>query len=249
MDLQSIQRADRVSGPFRAPRYGRPDPMREPDAYMHWLVTEREMPRAPGELVKLPWVEDVYTIGPVAVPAERKWFVVVTEPAKERSVCDDLRRDGIEPFSPLVRSLAFKRGRKRILTRPLLPRYVFAGLPQPLPSFRAILDVDGAREILGHSGSPVELPRAIIDDLRRRDADGEWDDTQRQAKGYGREPAARQWKWVKADALVCVLSGPFKHFHGIIEAVDAGRKLAKVGIAIFGRVSPVELQFDQIEEV
>lgn len=249
MDLQSLQRADRVDGTFRAPRFGRPDVLREPDAWMSWVIAERELPRAPGELDPLPWVEDVFTIGPVAAPAERKWFVVVTEPQKERSVCDDLRRDGIEPFAPLVRSIAIKRRRKCVIERPLLPRYVFAGMPQPQPSFRVILKAHGAREILRHAGCPAAVPTAIIDDLRRRDADGEWDDTQRQAKGYGKEPAVRQWKWIKPDAQVRVLAGPFKFYHGVVEEVDAGRKLAKVGIAIFGRVSPVELAFDQIEAV
>lgn len=244
-----IQRAERVPGPFRAPRFARPDILREPDAYVRWVVEHMSEPASDLRPLEMPMVEDVYTIVPEAAPAERKWFVVVTEPQKERSVCDDLRRDGIEPFAPLVRSTLVREGKKRIVTRPLLPRYVFAGLPLPLPPFRAVLKAHGAREILGRSGSPVEVPVAIVAALKYRDEEGEWDDTQRQKKGYGKEPAARQWKWVKPDALVRVLSGPFKNFNGMIEEVDAGRKLVRVGIAIFGRVSPVELEFDHIEQV
>jgi len=239
MDQQGLQRLDAVSGPFRGARYGRPDIQRDPEAYMQWII-EHVSEQAGDRPLEMP-------MGPKGAPPDRKWFVVVTDPQKERSVCDDLTREGIEPFAPLVKSLVIRKRVKCLVTRPLMPRYVFAGLPLPLPPFRVVLEAHGAREILGQSGAPVEVPSVVVIDLKRRDADGEWDDSQRQKKGYGREPAARLWKWVKPEALVRVLSGPFKHFNGIVEEVDAGRKLAKVGIAIFGRVSPVELQFDQIE--
>lgn len=247
MDLQGTERASEVSGPFRAPRYGRPDIQREPDAYMRWLVEHVAEPAGELRPLELPMIEDVYTIGP---KAERKWFVVVTDPQKERSVCDDLRRDGIEPFAPLIRSAIIRKGKKRIVSRQLLPRYVFAGLPQPQPPFRVVLEAHGARELLGRSGSPVEVPACVVEDLRRRDAEGEFDETEPATKkGYGKEPTKRKWKWVKPGAWVRVVKGPFASFNGIVEEVDAGRKRAKVGMSIFGRVSPVELEFDQIEQV
>jgi transcription antitermination factor NusG len=253
MDRQGTQRVDSVSGAFRAPRFGRPDPMREPDAYMHWLVTEPEQPRAPGELVKLPWIEDIYTIGPVAAPPERRWFVVVTEPAKEGSVCGDLGRAGVETFSPKRKSFRKRAARSEakmiVITRPLLPRYVFAGLVAPAGVISTVDACRHAVDVLYCSGAPAQIDAGEIEALRTREAVGEFDETVSVKKGWGRAGAQGPYAWVVIGAGVRVTKGSFAMFTGVVEEVDGGRSIAKVAVSIFGRLTPINLEFTQFEEL
>lgn len=246
MDLQGTQRVNDVSGAFRAPRYGRPDPKRDPDAYMHWLVTEREMPRAPGELAPLPWVEEAYTIGPIAAPAERKWFVVVTDPQREKQVVDQVVEMELEAVAPEARiwcRKAIGSGRARV-TRPLLPRYVLVNLP--VEKFGVIRhQIRYVRDFLGGL-APLSIPADEVKDLVMREARGEFDETVTR-EGKGVLFATSVFGWIRREARVFVTKGPFASFPGIIEMVDRERGRAKVAVSIFGRPTPVELEFDQFE--
>lgn len=228
---------------FWRPRYGRPDPMRDPDGYMRWLVGEP----TGGDLqpISFPMIDDAYTIGPSAAPAEKRWFVVVTEPRHETQVAHEIRetedgspREGFDVLNIRLRTIEVRRQRKREVDRPLFPGYVFAGLARPLAGFSVIHDIDGTRGILGRYGAPLPVPTAIVDALRAREAAGEFDKT-----------VLFRWmenmEWVVPGIKIRVSEGPFEGLPGVIQRINRGRQHVRAELSIFGRPTAVELRFAQ----
>lgn len=223
-------------GVFWRARYGRPDPMRDPDGYMRWLVGE---PSGGDDLrpLSFPMIDDAYTIGPSAAPAEKRWFVVVTEPQKERSVCDDLARDGIESFVPKLK--LFKRRRVNdiasiVYERPLLPRYVFAGATEAAGGILRVMDYRHAFDVLRRSGEPAAIPTKEIESLRHREEAGEFDKT---------GPPL----WIVEGIGIKVTDGPFASFGGTVDKVDRVRRRVRAEVMIFGRMTRVDLRIGQFE--
>lgn len=259
MDLQGTKRADDVCGPRHHVRYDRPDPAREPQAYMDWLLDFQLFSGKKGEKVaeklepiELPFVEDIYTIGPKAAPAdEKKWFVVVTEPQQERRVADELTRDGIETYVPLRKAYrrAARASRRAVMTRPLLPGYAFAGLPGLAGGISCLMAADGAMWVLPRPDAPRSVPTDEIERLRKMEDAGEFDETQANLrKGWNKAKPTGTLSWICKGARILVTDGPFAGYHATIEAVDAGRRRVKAPVSIFGRATPLELEYAQFRK-
>lgn len=234
---------DLGEGAFWRPRYGlprdQPNPKLDPDGYVRWLTDNAD----PGSLQPLafPMVEDVYTVGPGSAPAEKTWFVVVTEPRCESGVAREIEhvddgspREGFEALNIQLKTIEVRRGRKVEACRPLFPRYVFAGLARPQKDLTVVRGADGAREVLGRCGAPLAVPVEIIADLRKRELAGEFDET---------GPP----KWIVEGADLRVIEGPFASFPGVVEKINRRRRFIKAGISIFGRITRIELGFGQFE--
>lgn len=248
MNLQGIRRVDLIAAPRHGVRFDRPDIVREPLRYVQWLLDPEGPVQQRGDLhpLELPMVEDVYTIGPKAAPVDRQWLVVVTEPQRERVVADELTRDGIETYVPVRK--AFSRamgGRRRTLTRALLPGYAFAAPAEVAGAISVIMDADSARSVLPHPDAPRTVPGEEIERLRRLEDAGEFDETQIGRKGWDKANPTGTLAWIRKGAQIWVTDGPFATFPGIVERVDAGRRRVMAALAIFGQETPVELEYTQ----
>lgn len=93
--------------------------------------------------------------------------------------------------------------------------------------------ISGCRGFITIDGAPVALHEAEIADIRLREERGEFDLTGKTGDGRGFVA-----KWMQVGAWVEVLGGPFASFFGTIEEVNS-ETMIKVGVHIFGRVTPV----------
>ena len=130
-----------------------------------------------------------------------------------------------------------KRGKKVQVERKTMPGYVLAKLAMNDDVYHLIKNTPKVTGFLGNGGKPQPI------------ADRE------AARYFGaREEAAAQPKReVHVDYeigdSVKVNAGPFASFNGIVEELDFDRGRVKVSVSIFGRATPVELEFEQVERV
>lgn len=113
-----------------------------------------------------------YQFRDVTDPAASAWFVVYTSPQGERFVRDDLDAMQIPVFLPVARVLhrpaRHRRNReKRIIERPLFPRYLFVGVNRHFRDFEPVRATKRVLEILADStGRPVEIPYPVIEAMQ-----------------------------------------------------------------------------------
>ena len=128
-----------------------------------------------------------------------------------------------------------KRGKKVQVERKTMPGYVLAKLGMNDDVYHLVKNTPKVTGFLGHNGKPQAISE--------KDA----------ARYFGnRETVAAQ---VKKQVLVDyeigdsvkVLDGPFASFNGVVEELDFDKNRVKVSVSIFGRATPVELDFEQVE--
>jgi transcriptional antiterminator NusG len=185
------------------------------------------------------------------IDAKKFWFVVRTNIKCEHKALNELQHLGIEVYLPEYKIERFNR-RLRVSvvsTLCLFPRYLFANMsPDHLGAARAC---NGVEDVL--PGRPrMPEPVSTADVLALRDAQDRMllDDTDaaRRRRGISNKNTLEALRKRLKDKRVRVIDGPFASFPGTIEAVDSLERL-KVTIEIFGRPTPVELEFGQIEEL
>jgi transcription antitermination factor NusG len=204
-----------------------------------------------------------------------RWYTLSVITTAQTRVCRRAHELGFETYFPVSKIPArpAKLGRKSATdeVRPLMPGYVFVSLPIAAPRFDlfASADVNGSRPYAmpdsvyaGYVADCAEpmvepicgclgfiatdgVPNAVRDEeiaaLRLREANGEFDLTGRSEDG--RYSVAR---WVKRDAFVRFVKGPFAMFSGVIDRV-VGRNLVSVELTIFGRITTSTVPMDWIE--
>lgn len=128
-----------------------------------------------------------------------------------------------------------KRGKKVQSERTSMAGYVLAKLAMTDDVYHLVRNTSKVTGFLGVSGKPQAIRESeALRMLNIKD-----------------EAAARPKQEVRIDYeigdSVKVLEGPFASFNGIVEELDFDRSRVKVSVSIFGRATPVELEFDQVE--
>jgi transcriptional antiterminator NusG len=128
-----------------------------------------------------------------------------------------------------------KRGKKVQVERKTMPGYVLAKLKLNDDVYHLIKNTPKVTGFLGSSGKPQPI-------------------SEREAARYfgaREEAAAMPKREVHVDYeigdQVKVLDGPFASFNGVVEELDFDKNKVKVSVSIFGRATPVELDFEQVE--
>ena len=128
-----------------------------------------------------------------------------------------------------------KRGKKVQVERKFMPGYVLAKLNLTDDIYHLVKNTPKVTGFLGSSGKPQPISEAEA------------------ARYFGaaEEAAAQPRKQVHVDYeigdSVKVLDGPFASFNGLVEELDFDKQKVKVSVSIFGRATPVELDFEQVE--
>ena len=167
-----------------------------------------------------------------------------------------------EVVVPIEEVTQVKDGKKKIVKQKLLPGYVLVRVELDDPSWSVIRDTPGVTSFVGNAGEPTpvkirEVAKFLLPpETATVPADAEGADSASgvdvSATGVAMAPTANS-NQVEVDyevgESVTVLSGPFASVSATISEIDAANSKLKALVSIFGRETPVELEFDQVEKL
>ena len=175
----------------------------------------------------------------------KRWYVVHTYSGYENRVKIDLEhrietmgmQDRIFDIQiPMERVTEIKEGGKReTKDSKIFPGYVLVRMEMDDDSWTCVRNTPGVTGFLGGNGKPSPLSREEYNKMMRKSD-----------KGNGSKRTAVN---LEVGTSVRVTSGPLTDFDGQVTEVNAEQGKVKVALLIFGRETPVELTFDQIEVI
>jgi transcription termination/antitermination protein NusG len=173
-----------------------------------------------------------------------RWYVVHVYSGFERKVAQSIREqaqqkglaDSIaEVLVPTEEVVELRRGSKVNAERKFLPGYVLIKMEMNDESWHLVKNTPKVTGFLGAKGKPAPIPESEINHV------------QTQVKeGIERPKPAIIFE---VGEQVRVSDGPFTSFNGLVEEVDEEKGRLKVAVSIFGRATPVELEYSQVEKV
>jgi transcriptional antiterminator NusG len=174
----------------------------------------------------------------------KRWFVVHAysgfEKQVKRSLEDRIARAGMQDYFgevlvPTEEVVEMKGGQKRRSDRKFFPGYVLVEMEMTDESWHLVKDVP---KVMGFIGGTADKPAPIS----KKEADVILN---RVLEGVDKP---RPKVLFEPGEMVRVVDGPFNDFNGVVEAVDYDKSRLKVAVLIFGRSTPVELEFQQVEK-
>jgi transcriptional antiterminator NusG len=174
----------------------------------------------------------------------KRWYIVhahsnferkVAEAIKERAATAGLQDLFEEILVPMEEVVEVRRGRKVNAERKFLPGYVLVKMDMTDQAYHLIKNTPKVTGFLGANNKPMPISEAEA--LR----------IQQQVKEGVERP--KPSVTFEIGEQVRVADGPFASFSGHVEEVDEERARLKVAVSIFGRATPVELEYAQVEKV
>jgi transcriptional antiterminator NusG len=173
-----------------------------------------------------------------------RWYIVhaysnferkVAESIKERAASaglDELFEDVIVPMEEVVE---MRRGRKVSSERKFFPGYVLAKMELNDETYHLIKNTPKVTGFLGTDNKPIPITEEEAGRI-----------LQQVQEGVERPKPSVTFE---IGEQVRVADGPFASFNGLVEEVDEERARLKVAVSIFGRATPVELEYAQVEKL
>ncbi|TAD86948.1 MAG: transcription termination/antitermination protein NusG [Alphaproteobacteria bacterium] len=173
-----------------------------------------------------------------------KWYVVHVYSGFEKKIAESLKEQAVKKglqdqfgdiMVPTEDVVEVRRGQKVTSERKYFPGYVLVQMELTDQSWHLVKDTPKVTGFLGGKGiKPVPISEAEANRLIKQ-----------VAEGFDRpRPSIR----FEVGEQVKVVDGPFTSFNGMVEEVDEERGRLKVAVSIFGRSTPVELDFAQVEK-
>jgi transcriptional antiterminator NusG len=173
-----------------------------------------------------------------------RWYVVHTfsgfEKSVQRSLKEHIKRAGMEDkfgeiLVPVEEVVEMKSGEKRTSERKFFPGYVLVRMEMSDETWHLVKNVPKVSGFIGGSGTK---PTPITD----KEAE-----TILQQVQEGVEKPRPKFSFMPGE-LIRITEGPFADFNGTVEDVNYEKSKLRVSVSIFGRQTPVELEFSQVEK-
>jgi len=176
-----------------------------------------------------------------------RWYIIHAYSGFENKVRDSIMaeatRMGLDRLVesvevPTEKVTEVRRGKKVTSDRKFFPGYVLAKLAMTDDVYHLVKNTPKVTGFLGSSGKPQPISDAeAARILNTKDEAAAAAPKQRISVDY------------EIGDNVKVLDGPFASFNGLVEELDFEKGRVKVSVSIFGRATPVELEFEQVERV
>ena len=169
---------------------------------------------------------------------QAKWYVVHTYSGHENKVKVNIEKMVenrnmqnliLEVVVPTEDVIEVKDGQRKIKTRKMFPGYVIIKMIVTNESWYLVRNTQGVTGFVGHGSEPIPL-------------------TDEEVARMGIEKVFIELD-VEVGEMVRVISGPFESFMGVVEDINRDKQVLTVKVSMFGRDTPVELEFAQVEKV
>lgn len=173
-----------------------------------------------------------------------RWYVIHVYSGFEKKVAEGIRESALkkgladyfsEILVPTEEVVEMRRGAKVNAERKFFPGYVLIKMDLTDESWHMVKNTPKVTGFLGGSGRPVAITEAEAQRILNQVQEGV--DHPKPSITF------------EIGEQVRVADGPFASFNGIVEDVDEGKSRLKVAVSIFGRATPVELEYSQVEKV
>jgi transcription termination/antitermination protein NusG len=172
----------------------------------------------------------------------RAWYVLHTYSGYEENVARNLKQR-IESMDmqdlifdvmvPTEKKIKIKTGKRHVIEEKIYPGYVLVDMIVTDASWYVVRNTPNVTGFIGLGTTPTPVDPREIDQLKKR---------------MGRSEPKYKMDVAEGDA-VKIVDGPFKEFDGKVSEVDEAKGRVKVLVSIFGRETPVELDFLQIHKI
>lgn len=169
---------------------------------------------------------------------EAKWYVIHTYSGYENKVKANLEkiienRDMqhliLDIIVPMEEQIEIKDGKRRTTLKKIFPGYVLIKMIMTDESWYVVRNTRGVTGFVGPGSKPVSL-------------------TEDEIKNMGVEEGIPIVDYEVGDSIR-VISGPLENFIGTVDEINTEKKKVKVSVSMFGRETPVELEFEQIQKI
>ena len=173
----------------------------------------------------------------------KRWYSVSVLSNFEKKIAEQTRtaviENGLEDqieevLVPTEEVIEVRRGKKVTTERRFMPGYVLVRMEMSDKGYHLINSINRVTGFLGPQGRPMPMRDAEVQAILGRVQEG--------------EESPRTLIHFEIGEKVKVNDGPFEDFDGMIEEIDEANQRLKVAVSIFGRETPVELEFTQVSK-
>jgi len=172
-----------------------------------------------------------------------RWYVVHTYSGHENKVRENIQKminastikDHFgQIVVPTEEVAEMKKGKKTITTRKFFPSYILIEMFMSDEAFHLVSDLPGVTGFVGTGRNPTPLSQAEVNQILEQVV-------------TAKEKPKPKYVFEKGEP-VKIIDGPFNNFTGVVEDVNLDRSTLRVNVTIFGRQTPVELEFTQVQK-
>jgi transcription termination/antitermination protein NusG len=199
-----------------------------------------EEPEVPAEAAAVEPAAD----GPVDLATTKNWYIIHTYSGFENKVSESLRGRAVafgfndrlgQILIPTEEVFELRNGKKVTSKRLLYPGYVLVEMEMDDELWHAVKDTPRVTGFVGGGNHPVPLTADEVNSILYRQSN------------VGDRPKPKLT--FERNETVRITEGPFTNFSGKVEDINVEKNTLRVMVTIFGRSTPVELDFEQVEKI